>query len=229
MHVGVILPALNAAPFLGPLLDEIHERHPEVRPLVVDDGSTDRTGEVARAHGAEVAVHEVNRGKGAALMAGFRHALAAGWDWAFTMDADGQHLPGEMQSFLDAALSANLDVVVGTRMDATADMPWIRKATNVFTSWVVSRLAGCPIPDSQNGYRLFRVAVLDGLETTTVNYDFESEVLVRLARRGARIGSAPTTTVYGEETSSIRPLRDTIRFFRLVHRLRREEPRGDDR
>ena len=171
----------------------------------------------------------MNRGKGAALMTGFRHALDAGWDWAFTLDADGQHLPSEMQSFLDRALSDNLDIVVGTRMDATADMPWIRKATNVFTSRVVSRLAGCEIPDSQNGYRLFRVAVLDGLEVTTSNYDFESEVLVRLARRGARIGSAPTATVYGEETSSIRPLRDTVRFFRLVRRLQRDKDRGDRR
>ena len=229
MLIGVILPALNAAPFLASLLDEIHERHPESVLLVVDDGSTDGTGDVARAHGAGVATHPRNRGKGAALMTGFRYALDAGWDWAFTLDADGQHLPAEMQSFLDAAISDNLDVVVGTRMDATADMPWIRKATNVLTSWVISRLAGCPIPDSQNGYRLFRVPVLDGLAVTTVNYDFESEVLVRLARWGARIGSAPTTTVYGEETSSIRPLRDTLRFFRLVHRLRRDDARGDRR
>jgi len=227
MLTGVILPALDAAPFLEALLDEIHERHPDFVKLVVDDGSTDATGDVARAHGAEVAVHEVNRGKGAALMTGFRYALDAGWDWAFTLDADGQHLPAEMQSFLDAALSDNVDVVVGTRMDATADMPWIRKATNIFTSRVVSHLAGCPIPDSQNGYRLFRVPILDGLAITTVNYDFESEVLVRLARRGARIGSVPTTTVYGEETSSIHPLRDTMRFFRLVHRLRHDDARGD--
>ncbi len=229
MPIGVILPALNAAPFLGPLLDEIRERHPDYRPLVVDDGSTDATADVARAHGAEVVTHPQNRGKGAALMTGFHHALAAGWDWAFTMDADGQHLPAEMQSFLDVAISGNLDIVVGTRMDATADMPWIRKATNVFTSRVVSGLAGCSIPDSQNGYRLCRVSVLDGLEMTTTNYDFESEVLVRLARGGAHIGSVPTTTVYGEETSSIRPLRDTVRFFKLVHRLRREARRGDRR
>ncbi|MBU0743345.1 glycosyltransferase family 2 protein [bacterium] len=229
MHVGVILPALNAASFVGPLLDEIRERQPDIRALVVDDGSTDGTGDVARAHGAEIATHAQNRGKGAALLTGFQHALAAGWDWTFTMDADGQHLPAEMQSFLDAALSASFDIVVGTRMDATADMPWIRKATNVFTSRVVSRLAGCPIPDSQNGYRLLRVAVLDGLETTTANYDFESEVLVRLARRGARIGSVPTAAVYGEQGSSIRPLRDTVRFFRLVYRLRREARRGDRR
>ena len=222
MSVGVIIPALNAAPFLGALLDEIRDRHPDFTILVVDDGSTDGTGDVAEAHTAAVITHDVNRGKGAALMTGFQHALAHDWDWAFTLDADGQHLPAEMQSFLDTALSANLDIVVGDRMAATGEMPWIRKVTNQFTSRVVSGLAGCRIPDSQNGYRLFRVSILAGLETTTTNYDFESEVLVKLARKGARIGSTPTATVYGEEISAIHPMRDTARFFRLVRRLRRE-------
>lgn len=219
--VGVILPALNAARFLPRLIAEIRTLHPDIRVLVVDDGSVDGTAQVARDAGAEVAVHPENRGKGAALQTGFAWAREHGWEWAFTMDADGQHLPREMAPFLAAAQARGLDVVVGTRMDRTADMPWLRKATNVFTSRVVSRLAGVRIPDSQNGYRLFRVAALEGLRTTTSRYDFESEILVRLARRGARIDSVPTTTVYGEERSAIHPLRDTVRFFRLVRRLSR--------
>jgi hypothetical protein len=108
-------------------------------------------------------------------------------------------------------------------MAAVEGMPWIREQTNRFTSWVVSRLCGCRIPDSQNGYRLFRVAALDGLQVAADRYDFESEILVRLARRGARIGSVPTATVYGDEVSAIHPVRDTIRFFRLAWRLRRAD------
>jgi hypothetical protein len=107
-------------------------------------------------------------------------------------------------------------------MAATAGMPWLRRATNVFTSSVVSRLAGCRIPDSQSGYRLFRVARLGGLRLRTSRYDTESEVLVRLARAGCRIGSVPVATVYGEQRSAIRPLRDTLRFFRLVALLLRD-------
>lgn len=220
--VGVILPALNAAFHLPPLLREIRACQPAARLLVVDDGSSDDTAAVAATEGAEVIAHPVNRGKGAALATGFRWALDSGCEWVYTMDADGQHLPGEMARFREAALGGGWDVVVGNRMAATAGMPWVRRATNVFTSAVVSRLAGCPIPDSQSGFRLLRVAPLAGLRLRTSRYDTESEILVRLARCGCRIGAVPISTVYGEQHSAIRPLRDTLRFFRLVAVLLRD-------
>ncbi len=223
---GVILPALDAAPHLGSLLREIRSLHPDLTILVVDDGSSDGTAAAAREGGAEVIVHEVNRGKGAALATGFRWAVDRGLQWVFTMDADGQHLPAEMAAFPAAAVREGLDVVVGTRMDDVGRMPWIRKATNVFTSRVVSWIAGCPIPDSQNGYRLLRVPLLRDLQLRTSRYDTESEILVRLAWRGARIGSVPITAVYGEESSAIHPLRDTGRFFRLVARLLQDRRRS---
>jgi glycosyltransferase involved in cell wall biosynthesis len=222
MTVGAILPAYNAAAHLAEVVAEIRRLHPEVRVLVVDDGSADASGEVGRAAGADVAVHPENRGKGAALATGYAWALAESLTWVYTMDADGQHLPGEMASFLERAEEEKLDVVVGDRMAATEAMPWIRKATNVVTSWVVSRLAGCRIPDSQNGYRLYRTECLRGVKIRAQRYDSESEILVRLARRGARIGSVPVATVYGEEKSSINPLVDTGRFVRLVWRLLRD-------
>lgn len=221
--VGVVIPALNAARHLGPLLDEIRALHPELRLLVVDDGSSDGTAQTARDHGAETIVHPVNRGKGAALLTGFAWAGAEGLDWVVTMDADGQHRPADLAGFLAHAAADDVDVVVGDRMADTAAMPWVRLATNRFTSFVVSRLAGTPIPDSQNGYRMIRTRLLHDLRLTTANYDMESEILVRLARRGARVASTPTATVYGDETSAIHPVRDTIRFFRLAARLRREK------
>jgi glycosyltransferase involved in cell wall biosynthesis len=219
MSVGAILPALNAAPFIGDVVAEIRRLHPHCRVLVVDDGSTDGTGKMARAAGAEVLTHEVNKGKGEALKTGYRWGHDEGIGWVFTMDSDGQHLPSEMQGFLNARDQGDLDVVVGSRMDRTAGMPWLRKKTNQFTSWVISRLAGQSIPDSQNGYRLYRTECLQGLKLTTSRYDSESEILVRLARRGYTIGHAPVTTVYGDEVSSINPFVDTGRFFRLVFKL----------
>lgn len=219
MTVGAILPALNAARFLPDVIRDIQRHQPGLCILVVDDGSTDGTADTARAAGAEVIVHEVNKGKGEALKTGYRWAGEQGIDWVFTMDSDGQHLPSEMQGFLDAAVAQQCDVVVGTRMAEVRDMPWIRLKTNQFTSWVISRLAGQHIPDSQNGYRLYRAACLRGVKLRTKRYDSESEILVRLARRGHLIGSAPITTVYGDEESSINPFVDTGRFFRLVFML----------
>lgn len=213
---GAILPALNAARFLPEVIGEIRALHPELRILVVDDGSTDGTAEVARTAGAEVAVHDVNKGKGEALKTGYAWATAEGLDWVYTMDSDGQHLPAELRGFKDAAAGEDLDIVIGTRMAETADMPWLRKMTNHFTSWIISRLAGCDIPDSQNGYRLYKTVCFENLVLKTSRYDSESEILVRLARRGFKIGSAPITTVYGDEVSSINPFVDTGRFFRLV-------------
>lgn len=219
MATGVILPAYNAGRFLAEVIADIRAIDPTLRILVVDDGSADDTGEVARAAGVDLEIHPENRGKGAALATGFAWAVDAGLEWVYTMDSDGQHRPEELPEFMARAVAEKLDVVVGNRMEARENMPWLREQTNLFTSWVVSKLAGVPIRDSQNGYRLFRVSYLDGLVLTTARYDTESEILVRLARRGARIGSVPTATVYGEETSSIRPLLDTVRFFKLVARL----------
>ncbi len=213
---GVILPGYHVGRHVAAVIGAITAATPDVRILVVDDGSGDDTAAAARRAGAEVAVHPRNRGKGAALATGFAWALDSGLEWVYTMDADGQHLPREMADLMATARAQGLDVVVGNRMDRTAGMPWLRRWTNAFTSRVVSALAGVRIPDSQNGYRLLRVACLAGLRLRTTRYDTESEILVRLARRGCRIGSAPVSTVYGDETSSINPLVDTGRFFRLV-------------
>jgi glycosyltransferase involved in cell wall biosynthesis len=172
--IGVILPCFNVAAELPALLAELKQRWPDFRLLAVDDGSRDDTGAAARTGGAELIVHARNRGKGSALATGFQWALAEGLDWVYTMDADGQHLPGEMGSFLEAARHGGWDVVVGTRMADVEGMPWLRRATNRVTSWVVSRLAGVFIPDSQSGFRLFRTACLQGLALTTSHYDAES-------------------------------------------------------
>jgi glycosyltransferase involved in cell wall biosynthesis len=216
MTTGAILPALNAARFLPELIAAIGAAQPAVRVLVVDDGSTDGTADTARAAGVEVIAHPHNLGKGMALRTGYAWALEQKLDWVFTLDSDGQHLPGEMQAFLGVAATGKWDALIGTRMASTTNMPWLRKWTNITTSRVISGLAGCTIPDSQSGYRLYRVEKLRGLRLRTQRYDAESEILVRLARRGARLGAVPISTVYGDQVSSIRPLIDTGRFLRLV-------------
>jgi hypothetical protein len=92
--------------------------------------------------------------------------------------------------------------------------------TNRYMSWQISRLCGQPIPDTQCGYRMLRSDLLAPLTAAASNnYDFETEMLVIASRAGHRIAPVPVATVYGEEKSKIHPVRDTIRFFKLLKRL----------
>lgn len=190
--------------------------------LVVDDGSDDATAEEARAAGAEVIVHERNAGKGAAIKTGLR-ALSQreGVEWILILDGDGQHLPEEIEHFLAIANDTGAELIVGNRMSDTRAMPLVRKWTNLSMSWLISRFAGQEIPDSQCGFRMFsRELAAAFVEMPSTNFEFESEMLVLASRRGVKIGAAPVTTIYGDEVSKIHPVRDTVRFFELLGRIR---------
>jgi glycosyltransferase involved in cell wall biosynthesis len=192
--------------------------------LVIDDGSTDGTSAEAGAAGAEVIRHERNQGKGAAIKTGLRALLErSSVQWIIILDGDGQHLPAEIPRFLDAAREGSASLIVGNRMDDTRHMPLIRKLTNLTMSGLISAMIGQRVPDSQCGFRLFhRTLATAFLEAESSNFDFESEMLVLAARRGIKIAAAPVSTIYGEEVSKIHPVRDTIRFFKLLSRLRSE-------
>lgn len=219
-RILAVLPSYNVARHLPELLGRMRACVPQIEPCVIDDGSADSTADTARAAGATVLVHPQNRGKGEALKTGFAHALAHGYDAVLTMDADLQHLPEEIAGLLER-WRAGADVVVGSRMHANQNMPWLRKRTNEFTSAVVGRLAGVRIPDSQSGFRLFAIDVLRSIQLESSRYDLESEILIKAGRLGYSIQSAPISTVYRDEHSSIHPVVDTLRFFRLVFRARR--------
>ena len=189
--------------------------------LVVDDGSDDCTSDEARAAGVEVITHERNAGKGAAIKTGLRALTSReGVEWVLILDGDGQHLPEEIAHFLTAANEAGADLSVGNRMGDVRKMPLVRKLTNLTMSRLISLFAGQPIPDSQCGFRMFSRKLAQAfLDVPTSGFDFESEMLVLAARRGVRIGAAAVSTVYGDEVSKIHPVRDTVRFLKLLRRL----------
>lgn len=194
------------------------------RVLVVDDGSPDGTTEQAKAAGAEVAQHEKNAGKGAAIKTGVRRLLESdGPDFILILDGDGQHLPEEIPHFLEAANASGALLVVGNRMGDVRDMPFVRKCTNRYMSWTISRVIGQQVPDSQCGFRMFhRSLAAEFLTTESAAFDFETEMLAIAARKGCTIAAASVSTIYGEEVSKIHPLRDTMKFFKLLRRLKRE-------
>ncbi len=192
--------------------------------LVVDDGSTDRTAEEARAAGVEVIRHEVNQGKGAAIKTGLS-ALGARdrIEFIIILDGDGQHLPEEIPRFIDEANRSGAAMLVGNRMTDLKTMPFVRKLTNRFMSGKISRVCGQEIPDTQCGFRMIRRHLASALcAAPSSRYDFETEMLAIVSRQGCRIGAVPVSTVYGEEKSKIHPVRDTLRFLRLLARLERK-------
>jgi glycosyltransferase involved in cell wall biosynthesis len=190
--------------------------------LVVDDGSTDTTMPEAQRAGAQVIRHAVNQGKGAAIKTGLRALLARpDIEYILILDGDGQHLPEEIPAFIEAANATRAAMLVGNRMSDTRSMPFVRKITNRFMSAQISGVCGQSIPDTQCGFRMFHRDLAASLcETESSKYDFETEMLVIAARRGGSIAAVPVSTVYGDEVSKIHPLRDTIRFFQLMHRLK---------
>ena len=216
MKVIAVIPARDAAATVGDVVRGLKRVLPAAEVIVVDDGSTDATGERAREAGAVVVRHEVNRGKGSALESGFGEALRRGADAVIAMDADSQHDPTAAPRLLEALESA--DLVVGSRELDRTGMPWLRRATNDVTTWFVSRLAGQRIPDSQSGYRAIRASVLRVVHPRSRRFEYESEFLIGAARAGFSIGEAPVPTLYNAPGSHIDPVRDTLRFIRLVIR-----------
>ena len=210
----VIIPALNAAQSLGALIPRIRQQGLDV--IVVDDGSTDRTGTTAAAHGAIVISHLVNEGKGRALRRGFDFARRAGYDGVITMDGDGQHDPAEIPGFIETARQEGAALVLGNRMTAGAIMPVARRRTNLLMSEVISAVAGQPIPDSQCGFRLIRRELLENLSLTARRYEIETELVLQAASRRWKIVSMPIRSIYDNHQSYIQPIRESLRFVGQV-------------
>ncbi len=185
--------------------------------LVVDDGSSDATAANARAAGADVVVHEKNLGKGESIKTGLRYWLERGFHHVIILDADGQHLPEEINRFI-AAAATGADLLVGTRMNDVRQMPFVRRVVNRYMSHRISRVCGLTIPDTQCGFRMLGAAVIPHLLGGTQRFEYETEMLIKVSRNGFRIASVPISTVYSDEVSSIHPVRDTIRFLKLMRR-----------
>ena len=134
------------------------------------------------------------------------------------MDADGQHLPEEIQRFVEAACSSDAKVFVGNRMKDVSRMPALRRIVNRYMSRKISKLCGQPIADTQCGFRMVHRSLIPDLLGGADRFDYETEMLIVASRKGCRIESVPISTVYSDEVSSIHPVRDTIRFFKLIRR-----------
>jgi glycosyltransferase involved in cell wall biosynthesis len=210
-----LIPVYNASGHIGKVVQRTLAHAGRV--VVVDDASTDNSGEEARVAGAEVIRHAANQGKGAALRTGLARCRELGCEWTVLLDADGQHDADDIPRLLGEGVRG-AKFVLGNRMNQTANMPFWHRVGNRISSWLVSRLCGQSLPDSQCGFRLLHRDLLGALKLTADHYEADSEMLILAARAGCRIASAPVTTIYADEHSNIRPLKDAWRVMRLLLR-----------
>jgi glycosyltransferase involved in cell wall biosynthesis len=217
--IAAVIPAYRETKHIADVVRRTRQQLDHV--LVVDDGSGDKTADRAREVGGEVIVHPKNRGKGEAIKTGLRHWLDRGFLWVFILDADGQHRPEEIVRFIAAATADGASLLIGNRMKDTKSMPLVRRLVNGYMSNKISRICGTTIPDTQCGYRMLHRHLIPEVLGGTDRFDYETEMLMIASRKGYRIESVPISTVYSDEVSSIHPVRDTIRFFKLMQRYRR--------
>ena len=217
-RIGALIPAYNEERFIGDVVRRTLAQVAEV--VVVDDGSPDDTAAAARAAGAEVVSYGQNQGKGMAIQTGLRAMLKKGVEYVILLDADGQHLPEEIPRFLEAVTREGSKLLVGNRMHDTRTMPLVRRWTNRFMSWQISLLCGQPVADTQCGFRMIHRDLLPRLLAgeRAGRFDYETEMIILSSWRGERTSAVPISTVYGEETSHISPVKDGWRFLKLMGR-----------
>jgi len=217
--IAVLIPAFNAEFSLAELVHRLRHMIGNIQIVVVDDGSTDRTSEVAASVGAVVLRHQTNCGKGAALQTGFDFLnTQIEIEFILTMDADLQHQPEDVPKFLLAQQKTNADIVIGWRKRIGTRMPMHRILSNTITSAMVGMRSGVKIKDSQCGFRFIRRSVIERVRLGSTGYEAETEFLIKAARRGFKIEFVPVQTIYGKEKSYMTHWATTMNFIKVIFR-----------
>lgn len=211
MNICIVIPAYNESGNIGLLVERLRRKHLDV--VVVDDGSTDATGDIAREKGASVIRHQQKNGKGYSLQKGFDYALQRGYEGVITMDGDGQHDVGDIDQFIEAAQEHKASVINGNRMTDSRGMPWVRFCTNKFMSRLISLACRQRMTDTQCGYRYIGCEVLQAINLFCRGFEIETEILMKACKKGFKVYDVPIKTIYRDEKSKINPLKDTVRFF----------------
>jgi glycosyltransferase involved in cell wall biosynthesis len=216
--VSAVVPAYNEESGIGQVLDGLREALERsewpFEILVVDDGSRDRTAEVARGRGVTVLAHAANRGYGAALKSGIRAARHA---FVLIIDADGTY-PSDAVPRLLAAAEEN-DMVVGARTGRRVHVPFARRPAKWFLRRLAEYLSEAEIPDLNSGLRVFRRdAARRFLQIHPSGFSFTTSITLALLCNDARVAYVPIDYEKRRGRSKIRPLRDTLNFIVLILR-----------
>jgi glycosyltransferase involved in cell wall biosynthesis len=202
----VLIPCYNEETTIGSLV--LKTKHHVENVLVVDDGSTDSTSELAKEAGAIVLTHQKNKGKSAAIKTGFKYALQNKFDYVITIDGDGQHNPDEIPMILAEMQKNGYDIVIGTRFGPSTEMPFYRKIGKRVLDYTTSFGSGGNLTDSQSGFRGFNKKAVEYLAPRLNGeaFSIESEQLIKAHDFGLQVGNARVSCKYnGLETSTKNP------------------------
>ena len=217
VNAVVVIPALNEERAIRDVVVQALVHCAQV--IVVDDGSSDRTGEVIADLAIERIRHEKPLGKARALQDGFRRARELHCDGALTMDGDGQHAAADLPRLLAAAAQYPNHIIIGARLRSRDNAPGKNRFGNKQADFWVSWACGRPVVDSQSGQRYYPRTVMElALQLPNDGFVFESEILIEAARRGIYTVSVPIEARYADDrrASHFRPLRDVLRITRMI-------------
>jgi glycosyltransferase involved in cell wall biosynthesis len=213
-----LIPGYQEGPRIAAVVEGARVHLPVV--VVVDDGSTDDTAARAEAAGAIVLRQHPNAGKGAAIRMGFRNALERGALAVVTLDADGQHDPAEIPTFLAAFESGKPELIIGRR--DFSSMPFVRRLSNTLGGWIFSAAVGRRVADNQSGYRLIGRRLMTALlDSDEHGFEFEVEMIARCIALDLPMTDVPIRTIYAGEPSHIRPWAHFTSFLRVSRDARR--------
>lgn len=225
----VIIPTYNNSRTVRRVVADVLTVAPNV--IVVDDGSTDGTAGILSQLDVTVVSHGRNRGKGAALVTGFRQALAEGYDYAVTIDSDGQHFATDIPRLVEAMREHPGSLIVGCRNLDEDGMPAGNTFANRFSNFWFKVQTGISLADTQTGLRMYPLHRLPCLRLLTSRYEAELALLVMMAWRGVEITQVAVSVSYdpeGGRVSHFRPVYDFARisllntvlcFFAVVYGL----------
>ena len=211
--VCAVVPFYNEKETIDLVLDETIKYVKFI--IAVNDGSSDDSYQTARKK-SDIKIIDLdkNYGKGKALRVGFEEAISSDFQFVITLDADLQHEPKYIPKLIEGLSS--FDIVIGNRLNDLKGMPLQRKLSNKLTSFFLTVKTGQKILDSQCGYRAYRIEVLKNVRTTYSGFEAESEILVKAAKKGFKIGFVDIPTIYGNEKSKMQPVRAILGFMRVL-------------
>jgi glycosyltransferase involved in cell wall biosynthesis len=214
---AILIPAYQCATTVGDVVRGAREHGLPI--LVVDDGSDDETVAQAALAGAEVVCQPVNRGKGAALVTGMRRLAGRGMTHALCMDADGQHLAGELPALLAAASAEPSAIVIGSRRIGDQAVASANLLGNRVANLAVRLATGVDAGDTQSGFRAYPLAAVLALPQSGSRFEYETTVIVHALRAGIPVRSVPVHVYYPPialRRTHYRKVVDTVRIIRAM-------------